>query len=83
MIHKPVKNEEGYDAFEIDGIESDSFASELTGTDDHECSKEVQSLLVKTKEMWPALTSPESQKLTQALTSEPTEAISQNSDQEE
>jgi hypothetical protein len=49
VVYKPKDGEAGFDIVLVD---TDSFAVKLSNEDSHECSKEIQKLLAKTKETW-------------------------------
>tara|TARA_Y100001949_G_C15887102_1_gene286415 strand:+ start:71 stop:292 length:222 start_codon:yes stop_codon:yes gene_type:complete len=51
VVYKPKENNE----FDFAMIEKASFSTQLSSADNHECYKEVQKLLTKTKKVWPEL----------------------------
>tara|TARA_B100000586_G_C20019717_1_gene388442 strand:- start:452 stop:673 length:222 start_codon:yes stop_codon:yes gene_type:complete len=51
VVYKP--KEDGQFDFAL--IDKASFSSQLSGTDNYECHKEIQKLLTETKETWPKL----------------------------
>tara|TARA_Y100001949_G_C15693725_1_gene203589 strand:- start:232 stop:429 length:198 start_codon:yes stop_codon:yes gene_type:complete len=50
VVYRP--NDTEADGYNIILVDADSFISELSGENDHECSKEIKKLLEETKENW-------------------------------